>query len=247
MVEFVERDALLVGSGGHQRVLAQGSPQWYSVLMKRMEARVQQFTASGASVVMLTQPPFVPTGNPTRPTPQDEDFERLNALLTHFAAHTPHVKVIDLAAYVCPSGPPCKALVDNVWVRGDGEHYSSDGSLWVARWLMPQLGISALDKTNNTLPAMRVVVPASGTVVKGTRPLVAVDTFHLSVTKVEFQVTDSAGRKTVIAQAVATHGFWAQNWNTRDVSDGTYVVRAIAYNSAGDRSVSPGVTVRVAN
>ncbi len=67
-----ERDALEVGSGADQKALAPGSPQWYSVLFKRMEERVQQFTANGATVVMLTQPPFVLSGAATEPTPQDE-------------------------------------------------------------------------------------------------------------------------------------------------------------------------------
>ena len=105
---------------------------------------------------MLTQPPFWQSGNPPRPTPQDKDFERLNALLTKFALHTPHVKSVDLAAYVCPSGPPCPLLVDGLWVRGDGAHYTGEGSLWVARWLMPRLGIKSLAKPTNSLPVMKV-------------------------------------------------------------------------------------------
>jgi hypothetical protein len=242
-----ERDALAVGSGADQKVFAPGSPQWSSVLLKRMEERVQQFTANGATVVMLTQPPFILPGRPTEPTPQDKDFERLNSLLTDFAARMPHVRVIDLAAHVCPSGPPCPITVDNVWLREDGEHYSSDGSLWVARWLMPQLGIAALDTPNNSLPVMKVVGLANGAVVKGTRPLVAVPAFHLGVARAEFEITRSGRTSVVIGPAVSRSGLWGLYWHTKDVPNGTYVIRSIAYNSAGDRSISPGITVRVAN
>jgi hypothetical protein len=40
---------------------------------------------------------------------------------------------------------------------------------------------------------------------------------------------------------------WGLYWRTKDEPNGTYVVRSIAYNSTGDRSISPGITVRVAN
>ena len=238
-------NALEVGSGADQKVLAPGSPQWYAVLFKRMEERVRQFTARGATVVMLTQPPFV-VGN-HEPTPQDEDFERLNSLLTDFAVRTPHVRVIDLAAHVCPSGPPCPTVVDNVWVRADGAHYSSEGSLWVARWLMPQLGIAALDTPNDSLPVMKVVGLGNGAVVRGTRPLLATAPYQFGVGRVEFEITGSGQTSATIGPAASGHGLWGVYWHTKDVPNGTYVVRSIAYNSAGDRSISPGITVRVAN
>jgi len=246
-----ERDALAVGSGPGQKVLQQGSPQWSSVLMKRMEQRVRQFTATGATVVMLTQPPFVRPGSPTRPDQQDESFERLNKLLTAFAARTQHVRVIDLAAHVCPTGPPCRTAVDDVWVRADGAHYSSDGSLWVARWLMPQLGIAALDTTNDSLPVMKVVAPRNGARVKGTLPLVATASFQFGVSKVEFSVSgtgaDRGSETTDEAPARATDGLWGVYWHSKDLPNGTYVIRCIAYNSGGQHSTSPGITVRVAN
>ena len=78
-----ERSGLVVGHGAHQKVLKPGSPQWYSVLTKRINQRLQEFTATGATVIMLTQAPFVPIGaHPTVSTPTDEDFARLNALMT---------------------------------------------------------------------------------------------------------------------------------------------------------------------
>ena len=113
-----------------------------------MNARVRQFTASGATLVMVTQAPFA-TGSRTGQTTQDEGFAQLNALLARFAADHRQVKVINLADRVCPAGPPCPLVVDGIVPRGDGAHYSAEGSLWVARWLMPQLGIPALEKPDN--------------------------------------------------------------------------------------------------
>ena len=189
-----ERTALVVGRGPQRKVVAQGSPQWYATLRERMHQRILQLTASGATVFLLTQPPFVDLGKPTGPTSQDRDFERLNAFLREFAASTPHVKLLDLATLVCPSGPPCPLVVDNVWVRGDGEHYTGVGSLWAARWLMPQLGIQALQNPGNTLPVMKMVAPIDGRTLKGTQAIASVASFNVGLTKVEFQATGNVLR-----------------------------------------------------
>ncbi len=164
-----ERSSLSIGNGAHQQTLPAGSPEWSTVLLSRMGQRVREFTATGATVVMVTQPPFVDQGRPTGPTAQDESFLRLNNLLVAFARNQPHVKVVDLADYVCPSGPPCPLVVDDVWARGDGAHYTKDGSLWVARWLMPKLGIPSLDHPVAALPTVRVVGLPEGAVLTGSR------------------------------------------------------------------------------
>jgi peptidoglycan/LPS O-acetylase OafA/YrhL len=242
-----ERNALVVGSGAHQTVLAQGSPQWYAVLLQRMERRVRLFTTTGATVVMLTQPPYVEFGKPTGPTPQDDDFERLNSLLVKFASLQPHVVLIDLAAHVCPSGPPCPLLVDGVFVRGDGAHYTAEGSLWVARWLMPQLGIKALDKPTTPLPTITVARPFNGTVAKGPLVVDATAPFHIGVSKVEFRVTGGTLQNTVIGTATLIKYGWFLLWQTTTVPNGTYTVRSVAYGADGERSTSPGVRVIVAN
>jgi hypothetical protein len=242
-----ERNTLVVGSGFGQKLLVQGSSQWNAVLLQRMERRVRQFTMTGATVVMLTQPPYVDFGKPTGPTRDDEDFERLNALLAKFARNKPHVELIDLASYVCPSGPPCPLLVDGVFVRGDGAHYTGEGSLWVARWLMPRLGIKALDRPTNPLPVMKVAKPSNGTVVKGLQLLDATAPFNIGVSKDEFRVTGGPLHNVVIGTATLTKYGWFLFWNSTRVPNGTYTVRSVAYGADGDRSTSPGITVKVAN
>ncbi len=134
-----------------------------------------------------------------------------------------------------------------MWVRGDGAHYTSEGSLWVARWLMPQLGVAALETPNNTLPVMKMVGLANGAVVKGKRALVTVAAYQFGVAKVEFQITGGGHPSSVIGPAATAQGFWALYWHTKDVPNGIYVVRSIAYNAEGNRSISRGITVRVAN
>ena len=241
-----ERSALVVGSGAHQKVVAEGSPQWSAVLRKRMETRVLQLTATGATVVMLTQAPFY-EGHPSGPTAQDKDFERLNALLAQFASGNSRVDLIDLGSHVCPSGPPCPLVVDDTFVRGDGMHYTPEGALWVARWLMPQLGISALDKPDSALPVMKMVAPATRSAATGEHLLLALASFNAGVAKVTFEVTGHSLHNADVGDAHFKHGLWYLYWNTASIPDGTYTVRSVAYNAAGDRSVSKAITVKVAN
>ncbi len=240
-----EREALEIGAGDHRTAVLQGSAQWYAVLQHRMEARARALTASGATLVMLTQPPFYDFGSRSIPTPNDVDFERLNSLLTQFASSNPHVRMINLAARVCPSGPPCPLGLGSVWVRGDGEHYSTEGSLWVARWLLPQLGIKALDKPLTPLPSIEIVAPKDGETVTGVSPLAATTSFNLGVAKVEFHATGPAIGSVVIGRAVLKSDLWGLHWNTVHMPAGSYEVRAVAYDSAGHRSVSRGVEIRV--
>jgi peptidoglycan/LPS O-acetylase OafA/YrhL len=243
-----ERQSLVAGRGAGQKVLALGSPQWYSYLTRRIDQRVTQLTSTGATVVMLTQPPFVPLGaHAAGPSAQDEAFERLNTLLTGLVAQLPHAKVVDLASRVCPSGPPCPLTVDTVLARGDGAHYSAEGGLWVARWLLPQLGLPALDKPNNALPALTLFAGGHSHVLKGTQTIAAVGAFHDTITRVEFQATNSMLKTAIIGTGRFEGNLWQVSWNTTDVSNGAYVIRSIAFNSAGDHTLSKGVTVRVAN
>jgi peptidoglycan/LPS O-acetylase OafA/YrhL len=242
-----ERNSLVVGTGSHQKVLVAGSPQWTAVVMERMEQRVAEFTATGATVILLTQAPFVDPGKPTRPTASDKTFARLNALLTRFASNRPHVELIDLANYVCPTGAPCSYFVGRVFERGDGAHFTSEGSLFVARWLMPQLGIPALDTRLTPLPTLRIAVPKSGMLMKGTKPLAAEAPFNLGVVKTQYEITGKGRTDAILGSATLGDFGWVLYWHTKRFPNGTYTLRAVASNAAGDHSVSPGVTVRVAN
>jgi peptidoglycan/LPS O-acetylase OafA/YrhL len=143
-----ERSSVLVAGAGGDKVLAKGTREWRAVMLKRMNARVEQFLATGAKVVLLLQPPFVNSGYPTQPTQSDRDFERLNGLLREVAAaHPGRVATVDLNSRVCPSGPPCPYVVDGIGegqgfgngVRADGQHYGLMGSLWVGEWVLPKI------------------------------------------------------------------------------------------------------------
>ncbi len=118
------------------------SPRWNIEIRRRMADVVHRFAASGAHVVMLTQPPFGAGVDPAtgKPTASALFFTRLNALEAQFAREHPNdVTLVDLADLVCPNGGPCRAKVDGGAVRVDGAHFAVHGAVWVARWLLPQV------------------------------------------------------------------------------------------------------------
>jgi hypothetical protein len=117
-------------------------------MLRRIEKRVGEFTATGAKVILLLEPSSVHGGSQSQPDADDIAYERMNALLREAAAHDPdHVAVVNLASRVCPSGPPCPYVVDGhgtisdprAAIRPDNTHYLPAGSLWVAKWLVPQI------------------------------------------------------------------------------------------------------------
>ena len=157
-----EHSSILVGTGHKSRVLVPGTPKWRSVMLGRMDTRVERFLATGARVILLLEPPPAHTPDLAPPSAQnrqqmdsqDVDYEQMNDLLREVAERHPHqVAVVNLEARVCPSGPPCPFTVTgfdsrpaSVWqaVRPDGMHYVTNrSSLWVAEWLVPEIAAAS--------------------------------------------------------------------------------------------------------
>jgi len=64
----------------------------------------------------------------------------LNHLLQDFAARNARTtSIIDLNPIVCPGGPPCPDVVNNITLRPDGTHFEADGARYVADRVMPLL------------------------------------------------------------------------------------------------------------
>ena len=157
-----ERSSIVVHTAHGTKVLVSGSPQWKSVMLQRMDTRVNKFLETGARVILTLAAPAVHTSgstasellvpaahSPGRVDSDDEDYAHMNSLLKEVAARHPHqVAVVDLSPRVCPLGPPCQYVVPafnpnptsvTQAVRIDGTHYSTNGSLWLARWLLPRI------------------------------------------------------------------------------------------------------------
>jgi len=120
------------------------TPQWELEIMSRMDDLLALLTAGGARVVIVTEP--APAPNPaqrnetTNPNADDAGYVRLNALLRRFQArHPSNVTLVDLAAQLCPSGPPCPALVAGTQPRPDGRHFTPAAATSAARWLVSQI------------------------------------------------------------------------------------------------------------
>jgi lysophospholipase L1-like esterase len=135
-----EKSDLVVG--GH--TIVANTPQWEAEIRSRMDGALALLTAGGARVVVVTE--AAPAPNPaqrsetTNPNADDAGYVRLNALLRRFQArHPDKVTLVDLATKLCPSGPPCPALVAGTQPRPDGRHFTPAAATWAARWLFSQI------------------------------------------------------------------------------------------------------------
>jgi hypothetical protein len=119
-----------------------GSPEGDAKLLELIDEAARGVMAGGARLVILTMPPSAP--GRLRPVVDERDVQRalhLNGLLRQYAAaHADRIAVLDLAAIVCPGGPPCPTEVEGVTLRPeDGGHYHGDGPAWVAPRVLDQL------------------------------------------------------------------------------------------------------------
>ena len=134
-----EKSDLVVG--GH--TIAADTPRWEAAIMARMDGALALLTAGGARVVIVSE--AAPAPNPgqrieTDPIADDAGYDRLDALLRRFRARHPvQVTLVDLAAQLCPSGPPCPAVVAGTQPRPDGRHFTPAAATSVARWLFSQI------------------------------------------------------------------------------------------------------------
>ena len=86
----------------------------------------------------FSRPELVGTG---RDWPEYDPWrvDRINSLYRDFlAAHPGRYTILDLNQFVSPQGKFTDSL-NGVVVRGDGVHFTHDGSVMVAKWLAPQL------------------------------------------------------------------------------------------------------------
>jgi peptidoglycan/LPS O-acetylase OafA/YrhL len=125
------------------RTVVAGTPAGDREMMARMDGALARLTAGGARVVVLTE--AAPAPNPAEGTvttntkAETDGYARLNTLLHRFAArHAGQVTLVDLAARVCPNGPPCPERVGGLRARPDGHHFTPAAATWAARWVLTQ-------------------------------------------------------------------------------------------------------------
>ncbi len=250
-----ERSDIVRSTGEGQLVLSEGSSAWKSVLERQMDRRLAEFTSRGAKVVILTQPALVDPSGATRPTQEDKSYLRFNTFLRGFAAmHERDVSIIDLAARVCPGGPPCRSVVGGVWARQDDLHYGPEGSLWVARWLMPKLLSGPLHlaapaplPSPTPAPHTELLTPANGASASGTLLITAAAADNVNMTKVQVYVSEGSNQETFLSTATGTLQGFVTHWDTTTVPNGVYQLRSVVYDVKGKEARSKAVVVHIDN
>ncbi len=126
------------------QLLPTGSDAWKQSLQRRLTRGYERLTAGGARLAFVTVAPPAPAsmingGRIVSPR-FDWRFPAMNRQIDRFVAAHPDTRLIDIAAKVCPHGAPCPEQVGGVEPRnGDGVHFDPPGSVWISRWMLPQL------------------------------------------------------------------------------------------------------------
>ncbi|MFN8038966.1 MAG: GDSL-type esterase/lipase family protein [Acidimicrobiales bacterium] len=104
--------------------------RWYT---EGLGAQIDRLAATGSKVVLTTEP--YPRLFP-QPADLDARTDCANRSLREAAA-AHGAAVVDLAAFICPDGQ-CVTTKDGVTLRADGVHFSNDGAVYLARWIVPE-------------------------------------------------------------------------------------------------------------
>jgi lysophospholipase L1-like esterase len=130
------------------RILRAGTKAWERTLAERIDRVVDRYAALGSRTFLVLPAPATEgqfVGRVVRSDPAlDVATLRLADFLERYAeTRRDRVSTIDLASYVCPSGPPCPPDGGGRRLRPlDGNHFSPEGAARVARWILPQLRIA---------------------------------------------------------------------------------------------------------
>jgi hypothetical protein len=112
------------------------------------------------------------------------------------------------------------------------------------------VGISAPVQVvvDRTPPATAVTVPsANNATLSGNTIIDASASDNVAVSKVVFTLTGGTFNNTTIATAGSTLYGWLGIWNTASVPNGTYSLRSVATDTAGNTTTSAARTVKIQN
>ncbi len=126
------------------KTLKSGTPAGDHAMLTRMDERYAQLARGGAKVVIVSV--AAPAPNDAQGTKNssnsvdDASYRRLVSINRRFAQRHPDgVRVIDLAAQICPKGPPCPEFVNGERLRPDGRHFTPAAAAHYSRWLLRQI------------------------------------------------------------------------------------------------------------
>ena len=144
-----------------------GTPAGEKEIMARMDAALARLTAGGAHVALVTEAAPAPNpaqGTLTTSTQADNDgYVRLNALLRRFQARHPNtVSIVDLAAKLCPAGPPCPETVDGLHAASRRPSLHAGRGRPTSRALDPRADLRDGEVTTDTVVVSTDDEPPSG-------------------------------------------------------------------------------------
>ena len=133
-----------------------------SVFTGLIDEAAARLTSTGARLIILTVAPPAPSELVPDP-PEDKTIDHMNRLLREYArAHADRVALVDLAAILCPNGPPCPETIDGIRPRyRDGNHFESDTTGWMGRKVMPQVMAAGPGSGTQTIAAPVATINAS--------------------------------------------------------------------------------------
>lgn len=94
--------------------------------------------------------------------------------------------------------------------------------------------------SDTTSPAVSITAPASGATVIGSTTVTASASDNVGVARVEFYANETL-------QSSDSSAPYSFDWNTLLLTDGPYILKALAYDAAGNSAPSSNVTVTVAH
>ena len=94
--------------------------------------------------------------------------------------------------------------------------------------------------SDTTSPAVSITAPASGATVIGSTTVTASASDNVGVARVEFYANETL-------QSSDNSAPYSFDWNTLLLTDGPYILKAVAYDAAGNSAPSSNVTVTVAH
>ena len=109
-------------------------PEYDTWLESSWHRAIDVLSATGATVVVAT-PGYAETM--LAPAVRIPRTDCVNAVIRRVADARPEAVVADVARHVCP-GVPCRREVDGITLREDGLHYSGEGGLYMADWILDQ-------------------------------------------------------------------------------------------------------------
>lgn len=135
-ISGVDQEDQLI-DGRHVRF---ASDEGEKVLLGGIERMDRQLTNGRAALFLVTIAPRAATAFVPADLDPEGTARRYNQLLAEYAAARPgRVHLLDLAALICPSGPPCPEVWGAIRMRPDGLHFGEEGAQYVADWLVSQM------------------------------------------------------------------------------------------------------------